>query len=103
MGKRFNMLGAFQLETDIRVISSFFTSIFEQAVRHKLARLFEMVSILGLESAEELKEIYGEQAELRLTSDEVRTLIAARVDFGQSDADLEGLSLADRPRSDDFS
>jgi len=91
--KRFSLFGALQFETDVRALCSFFTSVSEQALRHKFARLFEMSSILGLESAAELRELYGEQRSWRLTYDEVKKLIGARVDFDATEDDIRGLML----------
>eukprot|EP00929_Paragymnodinium_shiwhaense_P007701 TRINITY_DN111610_c0_g1_i1.p1 TRINITY_DN111610_c0_g1~~TRINITY_DN111610_c0_g1_i1.p1 ORF type:complete len:753 (-),score=261.59 TRINITY_DN111610_c0_g1_i1:71-2329(-) len=91
LSKRFSLFGALQFETDVRALCSFFTSVSEQALRHKFARLFEMSSILSLESVSELRELYGETRSWRLTPEEMRKLITSRVDLPATEADLEGL------------
>merc|ERR1712187_1097585 len=93
LSKKFSLFGALQFESDVRALCSFFTGVSEQALRHKFARLFEMASLLSLESVEELRELYSESRSWRLTGEEVRKLVAARVDFRATEADFEGLML----------
>lgn len=88
LSKRFSLLGALQFESDIRVLCSFFTSVSEQASRHKWARLFEMASLLTLESVDELRELLGEVRHWKLTPEETRKLIDCRVDFKASEKEL---------------
>jgi hypothetical protein len=91
--KRFSLFGALQFESDVRAVCSFFTNISEQALRHKFARLFEMAGLLSLETLAELREHYSETRSWRLTGDEIRKLVAARIDFRATEADFEGLHL----------
>mmetsp|Transcript_22573 Transcript_22573/g.59618 ORF Transcript_22573/g.59618 Transcript_22573/m.59618 type:complete len:756 (+) Transcript_22573:50-2317(+) len=87
--KRFSLLGALQFESDVRVLCSFFTNVSEQALRHKFARLFEMASILNLESVDELRDLFGETRTWRLAPDEIRKLIDNRTDFHAAKMDLD--------------
>jgi len=89
--KRFTLYGALQFETDVRALCSFFTSVSEQALRHKFARLFEMSSLLNLESVAELRELYGEMRTWRLAPEEARKLLSSRVDFDATPAELQVL------------
>eukprot|EP00415_Alexandrium_ostenfeldii_P001134 UN1134 len=89
LSKRFSLFGALQFESDIRALCSFFTNISEQVLRYKFARLFEMSSLLTLESASELCELYGETRSWRLAPDEARKLLLSRVDFDISEKDLD--------------
>lgn len=89
LSKRFSLFGALQFESDIRSLCSFFTNISEQVLRHKFARLFEMSSLLTLESAAELRELYGETRSWRLAPDEARKLLLSRADFEISEKDLD--------------
>mmetsp|Transcript_63385 Transcript_63385/g.182461 ORF Transcript_63385/g.182461 Transcript_63385/m.182461 type:complete len:760 (+) Transcript_63385:54-2333(+) len=91
LSKRFSLLGALQFESDVRILCSFFTNVSEQALRHKFARLFEMSSLLSLESVDELQELLGDVRESRLTPDEIRKLLASRVDLDASEAELSRL------------
>merc|ERR1712037_493107 len=70
--KNFSLFGALQFDSDVRALCSFFTSVSEQALRHKFARLFEMSSLLNLENIEELQELYGETKSWRLEIEEIR-------------------------------
>lgn len=89
LSKKFSLFGALQFESDVRALCSFFTNISDQVLRHKFARLFEMSSLLNLESATELREFYGEARSWRLAPDEARQLLRARVDFEVSEKDLD--------------
>lgn len=89
LAKRFSLLGALQFESDVRVLCSFFTNVSEQALRHKFARLFDMATLLSLESVDELREAFGELRNLKLSPDEMRKLLGSRTDFDASEADLE--------------
>ncbi|CAE7728026.1 COG4 [Symbiodinium sp. CCMP2456] len=81
LSKHFSLFGALQFESDVRAICSFFTSVSEQALRHKFARLFEMSSLLNLESLDELRELCSELRTWRLTPDEMQKLLQSRSDF----------------------
>jgi hypothetical protein len=89
--KRFSLFGALQFDTDVRALCSFFTNLSERALRHKFARLFEMSSLLNLESLAELQEIYGEMKTWRLNSDEIRKVLSLRVDFDLAEAERDML------------
>merc|ERR1719220_589304 len=91
LAKRFSLFGALQFETDVRALCSFFTSVSEQALRHKFARLFEMSSLLNLENIEELHALYGETRSWHLESEEIRKLLTSRVDFDVTAADLHAI------------
>ncbi|CAK0895332.1 unnamed protein product [Prorocentrum cordatum] len=91
LSKRFSLFGALQFESDVRALCSFFTSVSEQALRHKFARLFEMSSLLSLEGVEELRDICGELRSWRLSPEEIRTLLEARTDFDATQRDLNML------------
>jgi hypothetical protein len=86
--KKFSLFGALQFDTDVRALCSFFTSVSEQALRHKFARLLEMSTLLNLENAAELRELYSETRTWRLTADEIRKLLASRVDFDATEEEL---------------
>merc|ERR1712176_396278 len=87
--KKFSFFGALQFESDVRALSSFFTSVSEQALRHKFAKLREMSDLLNVESINELQELYGEMRTWKLSSEEARKLLKARVDFHATDRDLD--------------
>jgi len=89
--KKFSFFGALQFESDVRALSSFFTSVSEQALRHKFAKLREMSDLLNVESVKELQELYGEMRTWKLSSEEARKLLKARVDFHATDRDLDAL------------
>jgi len=88
LSKRFSLLGALQFDGDVRVLCSFFTSVSEQALRHMFARLFEMSSLLSLESLDELREVLAEVRSWKLTSEEIRRLVVSRTDLPATEAQL---------------
>lgn len=89
--KKFSIFGALQFESDVRALCSFFTSVSEHALRHKFARLFEMSSILNLESTEELRDLCNEMRTWRLTSEEMQKLLISRTDFDATEAEIKML------------
>merc|ERR550537_336825 len=89
--KRFSLFGALQFDTDVRALCSFFTNLSERALRHKFARLFEMSSLLNLESLAELQEFYGEMKNWRLQPEEIRKVLGLRVDFDLAEAERDML------------
>merc|ERR1712232_750042 len=91
--KTYSLNGGMQFENDVRVLCQFFTGASEQALRHKFARLFEMASLLSLESMEEFRELYSDATSWRLTGEEIRKLTAARVDLRATETDFQGLML----------
>merc|ERR1712151_571313 len=89
LAMRFSNFGAVQFESDVRALSSFFTSASEQALRHKFAKLREMSDLLNVESVQELQELYGEMRTWKLSSEEARKLLKSRVDFHASERELD--------------
>jgi hypothetical protein len=87
--KKFSLFGALQFDTDVRGLCSFFTGVSEQALRHKFSRLLEMSTLLNLENATELREMYSEMRTWRLTAEEIRKLLGSRVDFDATEAELD--------------
>jgi len=87
--KKFTIFGALQFDTDVRALCSFFTSVSEQALRHKFARLLEMTSLVTLENANELRELYSETRTWRLAPDEIRKLLGSRIDLDVTQGDLD--------------
>merc|ERR1719188_2305582 len=75
LSKSFSLLGALQFESDVRVLCSFFTNVSEQALRHKFARLFEMASVLSLESMEEIRKLLASRTDLEASEAELGMLL----------------------------
>jgi len=90
--KKFTLFGALQFDSDVRALCSFFTNLSQQALRQKFTKLLEMSNLLNLEGAAELREFYSEM-KTKLEPDEIRKLLALRVDFDLAQADLEMLML----------
>lgn len=84
--KKFNSHGAFQLDNDIRSITSFLNNKVKQGtVRDVFTRLFQLTMLLHLESPTEVDEIWKEEEKhihWKLTAQEVRQLLSLRTDFG---------------------
>ncbi|XP_062545749.1 conserved oligomeric Golgi complex subunit 4 [Armigeres subalbatus] len=78
----FNRLGGLILDQEARALASFLTGATSWSVRDKLAKLLQMATILNLESVSELPEYWdSSSATWRLTPNEVRTILALRIDF----------------------
>ena len=66
----------------VRALSSFLTSVTTWTIRDKFARLSQMAALLNLETLGEVTEVgAGMGREGRLSTGEVRTLLALRIDF----------------------
>ncbi|EAT42674.1 AAEL005794-PA [Aedes aegypti] len=82
----FNRLGGLVLDQEARALASFLTGATSWSVRDKLAKLLQMATILNLESVSELPEYWDSScATWRLTPNEVRTILALRIDFKMED------------------
>lgn len=82
----FNRLGGLILDQEIRALSSYLTDVTSWSVRDKMTRLTQIATVLNLEKVEELSDYWGpdnenEAPSWRLTPQEVRTLLALRIDF----------------------
>lgn len=86
---RFNKLGAIRFEKDVRAVGFYMVSLTTTfPLREKLTRLNQMAMLLDLEELEDLYEIWGNNAGAitwRLTDQEVRRVLASRVDFHPDD------------------
>ncbi|XP_011191365.1 conserved oligomeric Golgi complex subunit 4 [Zeugodacus cucurbitae] len=82
----FNRLGGLILDQEIRALSSYLIGITSWSVRDKMTRLTQIATILNLEKVEEFSDYWrpdneNESPSWRLTPQEVRTLLALRIDF----------------------
>jgi len=76
---RFSRLGGLLLDREIRSLTSFLTSVTTWSVRDRFARLSQMATILNLETAAEMAEVWGGGGVTwRLAPNEVRQLLALR-------------------------
>uniref|UniRef100_A0A5B6ZI42 Conserved oligomeric Golgi complex subunit 4 n=1 Tax=Davidia involucrata TaxID=16924 RepID=A0A5B6ZI42_DAVIN len=84
MQKRFNQLGAIQLDRDARAVANHFNSMTQRIARDKFARLTQMATILNFEKVSEILDFWGENSgsmTWRLTPAEVRRVLGLRIDF----------------------
>lgn len=86
--KRFNLLGAQQLDREIRDLLGFFTAtMVSKTVRDKFARINQISFLLNLEKETEVLDYWGAKTadglSWRLSPSEVRKILALRVDFGR--------------------
>jgi len=83
--KRFNALGALQLDRDVRALSNFFASNSRRGtVRDVFARLSQIAMLVNFEKPSEVYDLWGPNSggmTWRLTPSEVRKALALRVDF----------------------
>jgi len=85
MKKRFNQLGALQLDRDMRAIITFFTTLISRSARDSFIRLQEVVSLLIIEKLAEVTDLWGSNGAItwRLRPSEIRNVLCLRVDFKQ--------------------
>ena len=94
MQKRFNQLGALQLDKEVRGLVSQTSSLTERTVRDKFARLSHISTALNLDSPAEILDYWGENAgtmNWRLTGREVKQVLRLRRDFAPDDIELLAL------------
>jgi len=93
--KRFNQLGALQLDADVRALVAFFVDRASRRVRSRFVRLLQVSQVLNLESPDEILEYWGASApgamSWELSGEEVRAIMALRTDW--SPADIAKLRL----------
>ncbi|XP_063703131.1 conserved oligomeric Golgi complex subunit 4 [Culicoides brevitarsis] len=80
----YNRLGSIVLDQEIRTLGSYFTNIASWAVRDKLTRLTQIATLLNVEKVADVLDFYDplEQGTTwRLTRNEMRTILALRIDF----------------------
>lgn len=84
-------MGGLILDQEVRALGSYLTSATSWSVRDKLARLNQIATVLNLERVSELTDFYnpndnsGSSTAWRLTPNEIRKLLALRVDFKVED------------------
>lgn len=87
--KRFNQLGALQLDADVRALVAFFVERASRRVRARFVRLLHVSQVLNLESPGEIMEYWGAGAPgalaWELTAEEVRAVMALRTDWAPAD------------------
>ena len=84
MQKRFNQLGALQLDKEVRGLVSQTSNLTERTVRDKFARLSHISTALNLDSPAEILDYWGDNAgtmNWRLTGREVKQVL---LDLGHS-------------------
>ena len=94
MQKRFNQLGALQLDKEVRGLVSQTSSLTERTVRDKFARLSHISTALNLDNPAEILDYWGENAgtmNWRLTGREVKQVLRLRRDFAPDDIELLAL------------
>jgi len=80
MTKRVSVLGALQLERDVRTFGKRLGEISSRSVRDKLSRLSQIVTLLNLEREVEVLDITSHGG-LRLSAAEIRQVLLLRVEF----------------------
>lgn len=84
--RRFNQLGALQLDTDLRAFQQQLAALARRGVRDKCARLAQIALFLGVEHPAEAPQLWASGAGTagttwRLAPAEVRRVLALRTDF----------------------
>jgi len=88
--KAFTQYGALQLDKDVRALRNFFTERTDKPVRDKFTRLAHITALLSVDKVSEVYDLWGAPGTTgaagnplawRLSSAEVKTILALRVDF----------------------
>ena len=82
--KQFTQFGALQLDKDLRMLISYFSTLSQRTIRGEFARLTQMASLLNLENVSEVLDYWGEnsgQMTWRLAPSEVHRVLSRRMDF----------------------
>ncbi|KAG4073194.1 hypothetical protein HA402_002583 [Bradysia odoriphaga] len=87
----FNRLGGLVLDQEVRTLGSYLTgAVASWSIRDKMVRLTQIATLLNLEQVSELSEYWNplhrdETPAWRLSHDELRSILALRVDFRMED------------------
>jgi len=85
---RFNQLGAMLLDKHIRTLSSYLTNSSSWSSRDRFTKLTQISTLLNMEKAQEIYEYWGNKSGAltwRLNANEVRQILALRVEFKTDD------------------
>ena len=82
LAKRFDQLGALQLDRDVRALTKRLGELSSRSVRERTARLTQMCTLLNLETEAEAVGMWAAEGyEWRLTAAEAKRVLALRIDF----------------------
>eukprot|EP00667_Euglena_gracilis_P003126 EG_transcript_3136 len=91
MQKAYTQYGGLQLDKDVRALRNFFTEKTERPVRDKFTRLTHLATLLSVDKVSEVYDLWGSSGlagggagnplTWRLSSTEVKAVLALRVDF----------------------
>lgn len=84
---KFNQFGALLFDKHFRNLSNYFTNVTQWTTRDKFARLNQISTLLNFEKVNEIYDYWGNQSSLswRLTSTEVKQILALRIEFKSDD------------------
>ena len=82
--RKFNKLGALQLDVDIRALQQRLTPLARTAVRERWTRLTQMALFLGADSVEDAGAMWNAGTTWRLAPAEMKRILALRADFDPS-------------------
>ena len=88
MRKRFNQLGALQLDSDVRLLGTVFRTFLGRAETRKvLQRLTFVVAFLNVETPEDACDVAfdARKSKITVTTDQVRRVLSLRVEFSEDD------------------
>lgn len=81
LAKRFDGLGALQLDRDVRALTKRLGELSSRSVREQLARLTQMCTLLNLEAEAEAEEVWEGGSGWKLSAAEAKKVLALRIDF----------------------
>ncbi|EDW28314.1 GL19016 [Drosophila persimilis] len=82
----FNRLGGLVLDQEVRALGTYLTGATSWSVRDKMTRISQIATVLNLDKVSELSEFWSpdnnkEMPSWHLTPNEVRAILALRIDF----------------------
>ncbi|CAD7704433.1 unnamed protein product [Ostreobium quekettii] len=87
MRKKFNQLGGFQLDRDVRALVGRLSEVCQRTVRDKFSRLSQMATVLGLQTVDEILDYWADDSGTvtwRLSPGEIKSIMRLRQDFQDS-------------------
>ena len=80
LAKRFDQLGALQLDRDVRALAKRLSELTSRSVRERIARLTQMSALLNLETEAEAVELWAAGG-WKLSAAEAKQVLLLRVDL----------------------
>ncbi|XP_049848942.1 conserved oligomeric Golgi complex subunit 4-like [Schistocerca gregaria] len=91
MKKGYNLLGAEQLDRDMRAVETYFAQQSQECTKGKFGRIYDITFLLTLEQVEEIVEMWNREevdtrSRMRLSLSEIKRVLALRIGASHEEA-----------------